>query len=258
MEIKESAESGALVKVAALLVAFLFYPLVVICQTDRLVDQVIGHIYNCQFAEVPPLISRLRTADPELASYLDFDLRWWKMIALGTPEAEREFVAYKKAFGDSLLPHDDEFRKIVYHLYQVRYENMGHNTVSKYMSAVKGQIWFSGLDSLRARSLKPDQQFFYRLIVEFHRCVKYRFLGNMGVQATRNQQLYESTTGRIEQMKYPEYRTFESVRDYFLGKIYLEIGKDTAKAVQKFSDLSMAYPGNPVFRQIFKECKIAR
>jgi hypothetical protein len=85
--------------------------------------------------------------------------------------------------------------------------------------------------------------------------LKYKLVSELDLFTKKNKLQFQNSLDKIDKLQNSQFTSFETIKNYFLGKIYLEIENDTTKAFVKFSELSNRYPGNKVFKGIKNECK---
>jgi hypothetical protein len=224
-------------------------------QSSEAIDSIVGKIYNLDFANVPFQLEKLEKSDPQIADYLEFDYLWWKMITSNSMTSELEFVHYKNTFNDKVATDDKDFRTLIYFLYQIRYENFKKTSISSYWTALKCQVYIQKLDEEKATRLKPLEKALFLLILEFDKCLKYKFLDKFHPLSSKNEDNFKIRLENIEKLQNEHYKSFETIKNYFLGKIYLEVAHDSIKAYEKFSKLSDEFPDNAVLKEIKNNCR---
>jgi hypothetical protein len=76
-----------------------------------------------------------------------------------------------------------------------------------------------------------------------------------GFNSKQNIKRYEICLTRLESMNNSDYTSFEIIKQYYLGKIYLDVEKNYSKALNKFEILSKICPNNLIFRKIIEDCR---
>ena len=219
-------------------------------QSTRQIDEVVGKIYNNDFVNIKNQLIEIEKTEPQIADYLRFDILWWKMISSNSDADESEFLSYKNTFIKDNDRDYKDFKKLVYFLYQIRYENFKKTGFSKYLTALKCEVCLQKLDEKKCSVLKPNELIILQLIVQFDKCLRSKYLSDLGLFKERNEREFYASLSKIENLKNIEFESFETIKNYFLGKIYLEIAHDSIKGLEKFSKLSEDYPGNVVFKKI--------
>ncbi len=237
--------------------SFMLGTLCVIGQSADTIDNIVYKIYNLQFDKVPIQINELKKTDPEIAGYLELDYLWWKMISDGTVSSESNFVMAKNGFLTGQNKKNRDFKTLMYYMYQIRYENIKKSSLSKYFSALKCQLYIQKLDESKSDALNPLEQDLLQLVVEFDKCLKYKLINDLDILKIGTNQNIVAGLEKIENLQNKNCRSFVTIKDYFLGKIYLEIVHDSAKAFDKFAKLSENFPSNLVFKEIKQKCKPA-
>ncbi len=232
-----------------------FWTLTIYAQNSNKVDTVVDNIYNLDLSDVPGRIAELEKTDPQIAGYLKFDFLWWKMISNNADSTESDFITYKNSFLARTTESDKDFKTLIYYLYQIRYENYKKTSFSKYLTALKCHVYLLKIDEHKADRLSLLEKNIFQLIVEFDKCLKYKFISELDLISDKNKHQFEISLEKIEKLHNSEYSSFETIKNYFLGKIYLEIENDSVKALEKFTRLSERYPGNTIFEAIKNDCK---
>lgn len=231
-------------------ILLLSFSLSAIGQTSELIDEVVGNIYNLDFQNAKIKLAELEKADPQMARYLKFDFFWWKMISSNSVVDESEFLIYKNAFLENIDKDNRDFMKLIYFLYQIRYDNFKKSGFSKYLTALKCQVYLQMIDEKKMGALKANERTILQLIVEFDKCLQYKYLSDFGLFKQHNERELFAGMEKIERLENREFKSFKTIKNYFLGKMYLEIVHDKVKGLEKFSRLSEDYPRNTVFREI--------
>ncbi len=224
-------------------------------QSPNQIDELVNNIYNLDFSAIPNQISELEKTDPQIAGYLRFDYLWWKMVSNNSDSAESEFIAYKNSFLTYTTESSKDFKTLIYYLYQIRYENYKKTSFSKYLTALKCHAYLLKIDEHNADRLSLLEKNIFQLIVEFDKCLKYRYISELDLITDKYKHQFEISLEKIENLSNSQYSSFETIKNYFLGKIYLEIENDSVKALHKFSELSERFPNNKIFESIKKDCK---
>lgn len=224
-------------------------------QTSEQIDEVVRNIYNLDFKNVQIKLADLEKSDPQMSRYLKFDFLWWKMVSSNSGVDESKFLIYKNAFLEHVDKDNKDFMNLIYFLYQIRYDNFKKSGISKYLTALKCQVYLQMIDETKEGSLKANEKTILHLIVEFDKCLQYKYLGDFGLFRPHNERELSACLERIECLENREFKSFQTIKDYFLGKMYLEIVHDSVKGVEKFTKLSAEYPGNSIFEEIRNKCQ---
>ena len=224
-------------------------------QAQSQIDGIVNQIYNFDFVNVPDQLTQLEKTDPKIAGYLKFDFLWWKMISNFSVSTESEFNEYKKSFLDNTDDINRDFKKLIYYLYQIRYSNFKNTSFSKYLAAIKCHVYLLKIDKEKASALKPLERNIFQLIVEFDKCLKYKFISELDLLTNKNRRQFQISLEKIGTLQSSQFASFKTIKDYFLGKIYLDIENDSFKAYEIFSNLSERYPGNKIFKSIKNDCE---
>lgn len=223
-------------------------------QPSKQIDEIVENIYNLDFVNVECRLDSLRITHPQIAGYLKFDCLWWKMISSNSEATESDFVNYKNEYLENEFSGNKDFSKLIYFLYQIRYENFKNVGLSKYWTAIKCQVFIQKLNDGDPSNFSPLEKVIFRLIVEFDKCLKYSIIDEFNLLQTNNQKKLNSSLEKIEKLENENYRSFSTIKDYFLGKIYLEVAHDSIKAYSKFSKLAEEFPDNEVLQGQKNKC----
>lgn len=227
----------------------------VLGQSSKQIDEIVEKIYNLDFENVESSLERLKLTDPQISGYLKFDCLWWKMIFSNSEATESEFVNYKNGYHEEELSGKKDFNKLIFFLYQIRYENFKNIGLSRYWTALKCQVFIQKLNDSDTSNFSPLEKIIFQLIVEFNKCLKYSIIDEFNLLQTKNQKKLYSSLEKIERIENENYRSFSTIKDYFLGKIYLEVAHDSVKAYSKFSKLSEEFPDNGVIKELKYSCR---
>lgn len=228
----------------------------ILAQPHVAINDAIFKIYNADFENVPSVISKIRKDNPTMASYLDVDFRWWKMITNNSASNESDFLECLNSFRNNNSTVEEDFERLTYFVYQIRYENFKKQSFSRYLSALKFHIFLGNVDDKRAGKLSSLEKSIFQMTIEFDKYIKYKYLTDYGISSKKNIQQYKICLQNIENMQNDQFISFETIKTYLLGKIYFEIENDYQKAYEKFGKLSADYPDNAIFKAIRRDCKV--
>lgn len=148
------------------------------------------------------------------------------MISNKSVASELDFANYKNAYQDNINIGDKDFNKLIYYLYQIRYDNLKNVGFSKYWTALKCQVFIQKINDGNAANLRPLERAIFQLIVEFDKCLKYSLIDEFNFLSTQNEKKLLVSLDKIEKIDNGNYSSFLTIKNYFLGKIYLEIAHD--------------------------------
>ncbi len=219
-------------------------------------DEIVSNIYNLDFKEVPEKIEELRKISPQIANYLQIDYHWWKMISFQSEQNESEFVAVLNELNNPDKNNRyQNFDRLIFFTYQIRYENLLKKNFSKYLTLLKFHFFMENIDSKNIKNSDSFMISIFNLMDETNTFMKYKFLNDHGFKTKNNMEKCRLSLQKIESMSNPEFKSFDAVKTYLLAKIYLEIENDGQKALTKFAKLSDLFPQNTIFRQSINDCK---
>jgi hypothetical protein len=225
------------------------------CQPAE-IDLIVKKIYNQEFGDIQTEIDSLRKDSNDIAQYLEVDYLWWKMISEGNSVSETEFLSELDLLKSQYSENDSvNFAKLFYLIYQVRYENLKKHDISKYIALIKFHLY---LDHFRNSEIKVQNSFvksIFELIDLSELNLKYMLLIDNGLNSKQNIKRYEICLARLENLKNSDYTSFEIIKQYYLGKIYLDVEKNYNKALNKFEILSKTCPNNLIFKNIIEDCQ---
>jgi hypothetical protein len=234
-----------------LFVLFLFSFIRVWSQTSLRVDEIIMKVYNQDFKDVPAKIEDLHRISPQIAQYIKIDYLWWSMIYKCTTQTESIFLSELKSLNEK-DSDDEDFNRLIYFIYQIRYENLRNKSFSKYLTILKFHFF---MESMHSNNSKNTDSFVQSMFEEMNDFLKYKFLFDSGLNAKINNEKCHLILLKIENMSNSEYRSFDVVKTYLLAKIYKEIVNNNQNASIKFMKLSTLFPENTIFKQSLAECK---
>lgn len=225
-------------------------------QTPISIDQTINKIYNLDFEKVPSALANIGKANPAMASYLRIDYLWWKMVSKNSATNESDFLEFLNSFKQKRSGLDSDFERLTYFVYQIRYDNFKKQSISRYITAFKFHFFLGNMDGEKSEKFNSLEKSIFQMTLEFDNYIKYKYLNNYGISSERNLQQYLLCLRNIEKMHNVQYRSFETIKNYLLGKIYFEIENDYLKAFGKFDSLSTNFPDNTIFKNIRENCRV--
>ncbi|MFA5329628.1 MAG: hypothetical protein WC384_17675 [Prolixibacteraceae bacterium] len=247
---------------------FPFYPKLLICilfllpvkglhsQTSAQFDDIVSEIYNQSFSAVPSKIEKLKTTSPQTANYLQIDYLWWNMISENSDANEAEFLRKLEDLNNSDKGSSFEnFNKLIYFTYQIRYENLKNKSLSKYLTLLKFHFFMDHINLKKPQNPDAFTISMFGMMTELDTFMKYKFLTDHGFKTKNNLEKCQLSLQKIEGMSNLEYKSFDVVKTYLLAKIYLEIENDPRKALAKFTKLGNQFPQNTIFKQSISDCK---
>lgn len=225
-------------------------------QPHALFDEIVYKIYNQDFSDVEPKIEELKKISPQTANYLQIDYLWWKMISFYTDSNKLNFLTELNKFNSgSKTPDFQNYDRLIYFTYQIRYENLTNKGFSKYLTSLKFHFF---LENANWYELKKSNSFvfsMFTLMNELNEFMRYKFLNEHGLRTKNNIEKCRLSLQTIDRMYNPEYQSFDVVKTYLLAKIYKEIEQDDEKALDKFMKLSLLFPENTIFAKAVADCK---
>jgi len=218
-------------------------------------DGIILKIYNQDFNGIPEKIENLKRSSPQIVPYIKIDYLWWRMISNLNTETETDFLNGLNSLNETNSGNQD-FNKLAYFIYQIRYENLRNKSFSKYLTILKFHLYVGNISYKRTEGFDSFENSIIQMITALNSYMKYRFLEDYGLQAKKNRENCQSCLAKIEKLRNTDFKSFEVIKTYFLGKIYLEIENDHQQAISKFEKLSGMFPENVIFRKTLSDCKI--
>lgn len=237
-------------------IIFLVFTQNIFAQSPISIDQTISKIYNLDFEKVPSALANIGKANPAMASYLRIDYLWWKMVSNNSAANESEFLEFLNSFRQRRSGLDTDFERLTYFVYQIRYDNFKKQSFSRYITAFKFHFFLGNMDGKKAEKFNSLEKSIFQMTLEFDNYIKYKYLNNYGISSERNLKQYLLCLQNIEKMHNEHYHSFETIKTYLLGKIYLEIENNYLKAFGKFDSLSTDFPGNTIFKTIRENCRV--
>jgi hypothetical protein len=223
-------------------------------QASSEVDEIIFKVYNQDFKEVPTKIQDLNRTSPQIAQYIKIDYLWWSMISNSTTQTDSFFLSELKSLNEK-KSEDEDFSKLIYFIYQIRYENLRNKSFSKYLTIMKFHFFMDNINLSCLKNADSFVQSMFKLMDEVNGFMKYKFLYDNGLNSKVIIEKCRLSLQKIEIMSNSEYKSFDVIKTYLLAKIYKEIENDNQKASMKFTKLSNLFPGNAIFKQTLAECK---
>lgn len=220
------------------------------------VDEIINNIYNQNFKDVPFKIEILKKTSPQMAQYIKTDYLWWRMISSYSKSAESDFLTSLNSLNDKNYgSKDEDYNKLIYFIYQIRYENLKNKSFSKYLTILKFHFFMENINSEEIRKSDSFVKSMFQLMTEFEVFMKYKFLNDHGFQTQKNKDKCRSSIDKIESIQNADYKSFDIFKTYLLGKIYLEIENNYQQAFIKFKKLSIMFPENKIFQKTIADFK---
>lgn len=220
------------------------------------IDSLVMKIYNQEFRDIPAKIEALKIKSGAIAQYLEVDYLWWKMIAEPVASSEMDFLlSLDSIFVANESDKMESYSRLFYFIYKIRFDNLKQHDLSKYITIFKFHIF---LDKIRKSHIKWPNTFMlslFNLVEESETLMQHRLMVDFGYNKEDNLTKYYASLEKIENMQNTEYTSFEIIKLYYLGKIYLDVEKDDKKALSKFLNLSIMCPGNKIFKSIIASCQ---
>lgn len=223
-------------------------------QPSEIADEIIFKTYNMDFNEVPAKIEILKKTSPQIAKYLKVEYLWWKMISTFNSSTEALLLAEISSLHDK-NSENENYNKLIYFIYQIRYDNFKKRSFTRYLNLLKFHIFLQNIDAVEIKKYDPFAISMFWLITEFDLYMEYKILSHNMFQTKKNFNKLKSSLERIENIPNPENKSFDIIKTYLLGKIYLDIEINYLKAFNKFQQLSVMFPKNIIFRETAAECK---
>lgn len=217
-------------------------------------DRIVFKIYNQDFNEIHVSIENLNKTSPQIARYLNIDFLWWKMISDQNQKTEAEFLAGLNSLIETGSGSQD-FDKLAGFIYQIRYENFRNKSFSKYLTILKFHLFVESIKPEQAEKLGSFERSIFEMTTELNSYMKYKFLEGYGLQTKKNKENCRMSLSNIENLQNASFKSFDVIKTYFLGKIYLEIENDKERAILKFEILSGMFPQNSILKKTLSDCK---
>jgi hypothetical protein len=218
-------------------------------------DEIVFKIYNQDFKGIPEKIENLKRTSPQIASYIRLDYLWWQMISNLNTKTENDFLKGLNLLAETNSGNQD-FNKLAYFIYRIRYDNLRKKSFSKYLALLKFHLYVENISAKKTEKFDSFETSILQMMMEINSYMKYRFFEDYGIQSKKNKQYGQMCLRKIENLKNTDFKSFEVIKTYFLGKIYLEIENDNQQAIRKFEKLSVQFPENTIFRKTLSACQI--
>jgi hypothetical protein len=223
-------------------------------QPSALLDEIISKTYNLNFDEIPGKIEVLKKTSPQVAQYVKVDYLWWRMISSFNPSTESLFLAELTSLNIK-NSENEEYKKLAYFIYQIRYDNFRNKSFIKYLTLLKFHYFLQKIDPEKIKKFDQFVINMFNLIAELELFMEYKFLSDNGFQSKKNTVRCKSSLVNMEGMTGFNNISFDIIRTYLLGKIYLDIEHNYPQAFKKFEKLSAMFPQNNIFMETVAGCK---
>lgn len=219
------------------------------------IDSIVKNTYNLDFEDISSRLESLKKSQCQISEYLEVDYLWWQMISNLNVDNEKKFLSSLDNIKvNSEIDENRNYSKLFYFIYQIRYDNLKQREILRYFSIVKLHFYLERVKSTVEKFPNSFLISIVDLIIESDKCMKYELLIKNGFKSANNIDSLNICRTRIENMQNSEYRSFDIVKQYYLGKIYFDIEKDYKKALNKFIALSIECPNNKIFKALIEEC----
>jgi len=176
------------------------------------------------------------------------------MVSAFNATTESLFLSELNSLNETNSGNED-YKKLFYFIYQIRYENFRNKNFIRYLTSLRLHFFLKNIDFEEIKKFDPFLISMFQLITEFDQYMEYKFLSNNGFQIKKNKIKCQSSLGKMESMPISENKSFDIIKTYLLGKIYLDIEINYYKAFKKFQQLSIMFPQNIIFKETAAECK---
>jgi len=218
------------------------------CTFQANFDKALYHIYNFEFDEALKESNRISNVAPEEAIFLKMENLWWEMICSPTNKNDSTFIRYLSSVPKLSSYKESRDIKLIYYSYLARYFNFKHqffkktsiliklHNLLKYYNVSGNHSTDTFIESYRSLSV---ELYNYLELITINKIIP--FSGN--TSSSRLAILY-----KIESIQSDNFESFETIKTYILGKIYLEIEGDQDLALKKFQELTQMFPKNTIFK----------
>lgn len=220
-------------------------------------DQAIRAIYNTEFGRADSIIRSGLVADGSEKRVLTLELLWWKMICENTAQAETDFSNYLDRLGErERIKTEGLEAEVIFESYQVRYANYRGKmlkSISLYMQMQSDIKKLGGQQRQASTSLSRS---IFALVAELNEYIGIRIEEKVNLFYSKT--LDARARQKIEAMNAltnADHPSFELIKHYLLGKVYLEIEKNDTKALEHFTRIETICPANRVIRQLTAEIR---
>ena len=215
------------------------------------ITDIFTSIFNQRFDEAERLLASENNKIGVLyVDILTIEKCWWKYISSNKREDLKQLSALLEKYrNQESHSEQDKIIRLIGYTYSLRFESMQKN----YFRA--NVFWY------KARKLLKECNFStpafsrdeIRLVDLYDALFSYfnsRFYGFL----IQNEETPDSIIEKMESFCADENIIVSSLSHYFLGKIYLEMEKEQAKAKTHFNILTEHFPNNNIFRSLQKSC----
>ncbi|MGD9931986.1 MAG: hypothetical protein AB7U05_18345 [Mangrovibacterium sp.] len=205
-----------------------------------------------EFEKAEKEINELEISSPKEAEFIRMELLWWKMITLGTKHSESAFLEQLKSFSKSKKIAKSDNNILLYYIYATRYNNYKGSIIRKVSNMVRFQLFLDQWQASIWTSNNSINQSFNNLILEINSYLKSKVSQKCNPFYRDSNENMNIHLKRIESLHNNSYKSFETIKNYLLAKIYLDIEKNKELAFQKFNDLAIQFPKNTIFNHIIQ------
>lgn len=216
------------------------------------VEKVFKLIYNQQFSEADSILKHsANNFDRFYHDILKLDLYYWEYSVENNNENSRklkEFLSEFDAEDNTII--DIRLKNLIFLSYSVRYELKRINIPGTLILRSKLKKLLSEINEDKLQYPKNHLNLFelYKQLFSYFDNVFNPFFS----ESKRLEK--ENALMRIDQYSHDDDLIVNTLANYFLGKIYLNIEKNFPKSKIHLELLSKKYPGNKSFSELLEEC----
>ncbi|MCK3683671.1 hypothetical protein [Maribellus sp. YY47] len=214
-------------------------------------NHIFNLIYNQHYDSASVLLAQNNTIDDYYRAVLEIDLSYWKNV---TGTNQPNYSAFEQTLNKYNIEAAETFHQKAIRLitlsYQLRYELKRFKIFNAISTRKKTLTLFFELKD-HASALHSDQRelfdLYSALILYFDNYLKPFFSND------KDENMLAALT-ELEKLSSSSATITSTLSAYFLGKIYLSYEKQFDKGAFHFKSLSMHYPDNQKFRELYDEC----
>jgi len=211
-------------------------------------QQVFTLIYNQQFDRASQVLAAKKDSLGNFYSgILALDLAWWKYISRNNRDDLDQFARIAgeyRSSGDNSA--DGKIKRLIGLNYSLRYEIMQANFFKAGILHLKIKSQLRETGRLVAEN-NPGPAKLFELYRNLFYYFEKRYLPFSGTPKSEALAVLESYSS-------DEDLIVNSLANYFIGKIYLEVERQPGKALNYFEILSARFPGNEIFKGLTQSC----
>ncbi len=221
--------------------------------SDSIINAIFKMIYNEEYEQAGVAIAKsYQKVDSFSLGILKIDLCWWEFIKSKNGYKSKELNDLIEGFTNSgSNPEDEKIRRLIASSYQIRLEFKRYNII-------RATVLRSEIKELLNEIKKEDLTFsenrlklldlYASLFLYFDNLINPLFAESK--RTSRANALMS-----LEKFTTDNDLVVQTMASYFLGKIFLEIEKDSQKGKCCFELLSTNFPHNSLFIELLENCK---